>query len=334
MCGIIYAKNLLDSSPVNQVVKSLYINQKDRGSDGFGFVGLSSEEYGLYKALKEKELVKYINKHLFDEILFHHRFPTSTANALNAAHPFEIDYNKKTYYFIHNGIINNPEALKAEHDELGLKYSSFVGNTFNDSEALAYAFVLSLNGVKTKTTPTGSAALVCLQVDQKTKRAERLYFYTNGESPLKMYRDKSIFIISSETGNDITPNKLYFFQYSNRRVYEQKTTFDVPSFKFNYTGGGWSVDDFGAYRSTVPYSQSPNVSEQTDSFMRDDLLAEIDMYKQEIERLNQDYYQATLKGDKAAMRDIYEQITAIEDDLDYCESELGLSSSVAPGYFR
>ena len=87
MCGIIYAKNLAGKEPVNNLIKVLYQNQKDRGRDGFGFVGLDTAKITTYRATKEKGIMGFLNKNPYSEILFHHRNPTSTENTLKSTHP-------------------------------------------------------------------------------------------------------------------------------------------------------------------------------------------------------------------------------------------------------
>jgi glutamine phosphoribosylpyrophosphate amidotransferase len=119
MCGIIYAKNLIDNHPVSNLVKILYQNQKERGQQGFGFVGLNKEQISTYRATDEKGIIKYLNDYQHDEIIFHHRLPTSTSNTIKSTHPFIIDVENKRYYFMHNGIIQNADKLKEKHSKKG-----------------------------------------------------------------------------------------------------------------------------------------------------------------------------------------------------------------------
>ena len=198
MCRIIYAKNLKDNQPVNNLVKVLYQNQKDRGQQGFGFVGLSGKLIGTYRATDEKGILKYLNEHQYDEIMFHHRFPTSTQNTIKGTHPFVIGLDDKRYYFVHNGIIQNADELKERHSRRGIVYSSEEGTGFNDSEALAWEFCLWLKDKQEKVEALGSVAFVCLEVDKRTNRAQKLYFYRNDAVPLKIYKDETLLLLASE----------------------------------------------------------------------------------------------------------------------------------------
>jgi predicted glutamine amidotransferase len=219
MCGIIYAKNLIDNHPVNNLVKILYENQKERGQLGFGFVGLNAEQIGTYRATDEEDIMKYLNEHQYDEFLFHHRLPTSTRNTLKSTHPFVIEMDDKRYYFMHNGIIQNADQLKERHSKEGIAYSSEEGEDFNDSEALAWDFCLWLNNKQEKVIAEGSVAFVCLEINMKTSRAEKLYFYRNDEAQLKIYKDKTLLLLASE-GNyaPIKENWLCFWDYQKGQM--------------------------------------------------------------------------------------------------------------------
>jgi predicted glutamine amidotransferase len=223
MCGIIYAKNLINNHPVNNLVKILYQNQKDRGQQGFGFVGLNAENIDTYRATYEKGIIKDLNHYQYDEILFHHRLPTSTENTLKTTHPFVCDIDSKRYYFIHNGIIVNADKLKKKHSKKGIVYSSEKNANFNDSEALAWDFCLWLNQKQKEIEAKGSVAFICLETDKKTNQAEKLYFYRNDASPLQMYKDKTLFLIASEGSYaDIKKNWLYLWDYQKRQVRKNK----------------------------------------------------------------------------------------------------------------
>ena len=219
MCGIIYAKNLIGNHPVNNLVKILYQNQKDRGQQGFGFVGLSAKRIGIYRAISEKGIMKYLSECQYDEIIFHHRFPTSTQNTLKSTHPFVIEMGDKRYYFVHNGIVQNADEVKEKHSRGGITYSSEEGTDFNDSEALAWEFCLWLEDRQEKIEAEGSMAFICLEVDKRTSRAQKLYFYRNDAVPLKIYKDETLLLLASE-GNYplVKKNWLCFWDYQRGQL--------------------------------------------------------------------------------------------------------------------
>jgi len=218
MCGIIYAKNLKGKEPVNNLIKILYQNQKDRGKEGFGFVGMRAEKIDTYRATQEKGIMGFLNENPYNEILFHHRNPTSTKNTLKSAHPFLIQLDRKSYYFIHNGIVQNADELQKEHKERNIAYGSQEQGGFNDSEALAWDFCLWINERQERMIARGPVAFICLETDENN-RAVKLYFYRNELVPLRLYMDGKLLVISSEGGYPaLKEDTLYFWDYERRRV--------------------------------------------------------------------------------------------------------------------
>lgn len=222
MCGIITVKNLADSQPVNQTVKLLYFNQKKRGHEGYGFIGLNRHQLSTYRATEEKDFLGLLDKHAYDEVILHHRLPTSTLNTVRTTHPFVITAQGKRFSFAHNGIVFNDSELRSKHQQLGLKYASLNKSSgkFNDSEALAWEFVLWLQQKQPNIEAFASAAFVCLMTDAQTNRAERLYFYRNDSSPLTAYKDKGLLVLSSEGnwGSPVPANQLYYYDYAKRQL--------------------------------------------------------------------------------------------------------------------
>jgi len=218
MCGIIYAKNLTGSEPVNNLIKVLYQNQKARGQQGFGFVGLNLKSIDTYRAISEKEIIQRLNDNQYSEILFHHRNPTSTENTLKSTHPFIIHLNRKSYYFVHNGIVQNDTELQNEHSRRNIAYESCEEGLFNDSEALAWDFCLWLNNEQGKMKALGAVAFVCLETDVNNW-ASKLYFYRNEKAPLRVYMDRTLLVLSSE-GNYplVKENRLYCWDYQSNQV--------------------------------------------------------------------------------------------------------------------
>lgn len=221
MCGIIYSKNLQDEKAINALVKIIYQNQKSRGSKGFGFIGMNARRLDTYRSIDEKGILRYLNRYPYDEILLHHRLPTSTPNTLQTTHPFVLSHEGSRYYFIHNGVIVNSIELKNHHYKQGIRYTSMDNmGKFNDSEALAWEFVLSLQQNDEQLAARGSAAFICLETDSLTSLARKLYFFSDGNSPLKIYHDMQLLVISSEGrwGVDVEENQLFYFDYSSKKL--------------------------------------------------------------------------------------------------------------------
>jgi len=257
MCGIIAIKNTKNSQPVNQAIRIIYENQKSRGTDGFGFVGLSKKEIRVFRSTFEKGILDYLDENNFDEILFHHRNPTSTKNNLSSTHPFIVDIpiKHKKYYIVHNGIITNDDELYAKHKELGIKYKSESesGLLFNDSEALAWEFALWLNGLIDKFKAKGSIALIGLEIDRRSNKALKLYFYRNSIADLRILRTKDILILSSEgKWNKVKANRVYYYDYKSKLIKKYQKLVVENKFKWSY---GY-YDDYDTKYDKVnrPYS--------------------------------------------------------------------------------
>lgn len=267
MCGIITIKDKRGFA-VNGLAYSYYQNQKSRGQEGFGFVGMNSKEVTTYRATKEKDFFKELKKNDYSEIIMHHRFPTSTKNTTNSAHPFTIKRGGKSFYFIHNGVINNDEELKNNHKSYGIKkYESeevFCGyKRFNDSEALAYEVVLYLLGEKKDIIANGSVAFVCLQTNGKTNRAEKMYFYRNNGSPLKMVNTEGLFSLTSESKNKqakmIKENKLYYYDYKDKNIKLQEKLKIKNEWRYSGGYGGYNdiYDyDYDSYYDSYTFNNS------------------------------------------------------------------------------
>ena len=247
MCGIIGVKNLKDNVPVNNVVRTLYENQKLRGTDGFGFVGLNAKGVDTYRATHEKDILGYLDNKPYDEILFHHRLPTSTTNVLNSTHPFVINVKDKRYYFVHNGIVNNDDELKEKHEKLGIKYKSKseLGFLFNDSEALGWEFCLWLNDEIKEFEAKGSVALICLETDKTTNRATRLFFYRNKPAELRWFRGKNLLVISSEGNdyNEVKAHRVYYYDYGSKQIRKFKQLVIEQGFTFKGYNTGYFDKD-------------------------------------------------------------------------------------------
>src|ERR1035437_8233170 len=236
MCGIIHLKRF-DGKLASKAVNRRYQSQKHRGSEGFGFVELNNGIVGaVVRAEGEKEILAKLKASTADEIMFHHRFPTSTPNYIEATHPILVKHKdlKYDYYVMHNGIVSNDEEMKAKHNLKGFEYRTemiskmvtrgnkyITGSQWNDSEAMAIDFCLSLEN-DTEMESEGSIALVALQFQKKTRKAINLYYGHNTGNPVMIEDTKGLFSLSSETGIATPADPLFVYSYKTGEVTEQK----------------------------------------------------------------------------------------------------------------
>lgn len=220
MCGIVYVQRR-DGKPAHKQVLKRYNKQKYRGSEGFGFVTLdkSHEVKDFLRYQNEKEASAELKKMAYSHILFHHRYPTSTPNIPESAHPIKVQHAEllHDYYVVHNGVITNDEELRTKHIKQGYKYTtdlytSYVATSgksyhtetsFNDSEALAIELARAFEGLSDKVEARGAIAYIALQVDKSTHKATALYFGHNDGNPLTVTDTPHGITIASEGGKDI-----------------------------------------------------------------------------------------------------------------------------------
>lgn len=162
-----------------------------------------------------------------EEILFHHRFPTSTENVRNACHPFSTkDYFGKTQYvMVHNGWLTNQAELKLDHVQQGISYvSTQPDGRFNDSEALMYDLALTFEGRQAKPRAEGVASFI--MIERLNGEPIKLHFGRNSY-PLNMVFDKNTLSLSSEgEGEPINEDTHYTYTYATGELAQEPLIID------------------------------------------------------------------------------------------------------------
>lgn len=267
MCGIVYTERKDGGQVCNTLIKR-YKHQIHRGTDGFAFLAIA-ENYvtNLVRRRTDREIMKDLREETASRILFHHRFPTSTANIPSATHPIvvENDMLDHNYYVVHNGVLQNEDVLRKDHEKKGFVYNTIVKNamthrgvdgelyfgeekeTFNDSEALAIDLALYLDGKSTKLESAGSIAFICIQTD-KDDKVLNLYFGRNDGNPLVVEDRGDLFCIKSEgTGYSIDADTLYYYSFAD----VERTIMSTPLMIGTYVGrkkvtpSSWSRHGYG-----------------------------------------------------------------------------------------
>lgn len=273
MCGILYA-NSFNNLPVNDKIKEMYEAQKQRGREGFGI--FDGQEMNIVHATKEERIMKWLNKYSSNLIMFHHRFPTSTINVKQAAHPFTTKkyFGDNQYILIHNGHINNSYSLKSDHEKLGINYHSIVNEVtpsgynykkFNDSESLLWDFALTMEGKQEELKAYGGMAFICVKLHKN--KLEKLYFGRN-TNPIKMQiDDEGVILSSTGDGEDAKEQTLYEFDYKTKKLTDKP--FKIPSYTI-YTAKNHSyerynsgyVDGKGSLMESSTFDAATNAQKQ------------------------------------------------------------------------
>lgn len=234
MCGIIYAHK--PSGNVSKTVRKRYVAQAARGKQGYGFLPVSNNRLQKVQRAKwEKDSLAQLKETNVNEILYHHRHPTSTENLINTTHPFVIKHEdfEYDYYIVHNGVITSTHADRVRHEKMGINYSTLhekkevshfpnlgvseeelVNTKHNDSESLAWDVALFLEGKADDLPFVGAAALIGIQAT-KSGRKKGVFFGHNAGRPLieEIHKGKNgpLYILKSEgKGGSVVEDKLFF----------------------------------------------------------------------------------------------------------------------------
>jgi len=208
--------------------------QRSRGTTSFGFYVSDSNK--LCHNVKEGRIKTLLKREKGSDILFHHRFSTSTPDVRNACHPFSTkQYFESEYIGVHNGVVTNPTELRIQHQERGIQYVSVQpDDRFNDSEALIYDLARYMEGEVDSLTARGTIAFVMIKRN-KAGKPVTLFFGRNYGNPLKMKKtDNSLTISSTGEGEQVEPNQLYSFDYDTKKIRKRPLT--IPS---GYYGGSY-----------------------------------------------------------------------------------------------
>lgn len=238
ICGIVYSKNFHGRDSTVTVLKR-FEAQRTRGTTSFGFYLPKTNK--LCHNVKEGRIKSLLRRSKGEnsEILFHHRFSTSTPDVRNACHPFSTkDTFENEYIGVHNGVISNSKELQGAHKPLGIEYVSVQPDgRFNDSEALIYDIARYLEGDVTKLTAAGTIAFVIIKRN-KSGKPVTLFFGRNYGNPLKMKITKNSLTLSSQgEGEDVEANQLYSYDYDTQKILKRPLT--IPSSNYGYSGRGY-----------------------------------------------------------------------------------------------
>lgn len=229
MCGLALAAH--KSKRCGTRAYELFNKQRARGTQGFGYIGITNGVITSIERSKTEEGIKpQLLKEKADLVLLHHRLPTSTDNTLGTTHPIfvqndELEYD---YYVMHNGGVSNDNELKAKHEKLGYEYTTefrevthavhldgrteLLGTTkseFNDSECLAIEAARFLEGKQNKMENKGGAAFFVVQVIKGTEKVEAVYYAQNYGRQLGIQHKKGWTLIASQHGKEVPHLKLF-----------------------------------------------------------------------------------------------------------------------------
>jgi len=330
MCGLIYVQRK-DGRAAAHMVAKRYHRQRARGSDGFGYLAINGTVKARRATIESKALEK-LEQETDSEILFHHRLPTSTVNVVDATHPILVGNPalQYTYYVAHNGVISNADELKVEHEKRGLTYRTTVEHItrtrnyetvqtqFNDSEALAIDFALTLEGKQEAMQANGSIAFLALRLERKTKRPLMLYYGRNGGSPLTIENQKDFTAIVSEGGAPLSADTLYSYSYETGQTEAR----EMKIGRYSQPLGLWY--DYVAYNGYGGYNGD---DADMDGITAAEIEAELwELYRQK-EELETMRKIAVQSGDRGEERGIMWSIEDVSEAIETLENRLTRSKT-------
>lgn len=332
MCGIIHCKKLDFSKRARKSINKRYYAQKTRGTEGYGFIELTKGYVTKEcRAQDEKGIMKLLDKSEADEILFHHRTPTSTPNFIESTHPIKVEHPsllEHGYYIVHNGVITNDTEIKKKHNEMGFEYNTELmkqyitkGNTynqeimFNDSESLAIDFALSIEK-KIPMEVRGSIAVIALQYNKHTLKATALYYGRNAGNPLCLENTEEMFSLSSITGKTIEPDHLYRYDYEKNEITDEEKDIGL------YWGrNNWKGSETDSWNSKKSWNDRTSKVEDVKADLTPTIYLPDDIGKYEAE---EDDYILTLEAERDYVKQALDKALQGEDIDRAIEHEISL----------
>jgi len=254
MCGIIatfhYGNN---KTTVNEFALEMLENQISRGEEGFGAIFIDNKgKFITKRATEQMKLLVDMNLTPSQNIILHHRMPSSSANKISQTHPIVVENGslKYGYLVIHNGIIYNATELKEQHEKEGFIYTTDdqPDKRFNDSESLAIAVAKFIEKQTDKVEAKGSCAFIALQYDKKTQTAIQVFYGRNNRNPLKLAKSRDYLYLSSEgKGEEVKADTLYSFNLQDYNIKKRAMNFKedyITTVATNKIGIQKNIEDY------------------------------------------------------------------------------------------
>ena len=330
MCGIVYVHRK-DKQPAARSVWKRYNRQKQRGSEGFGYVAMEKNKIvAIERACTEKEIYEKLKKETATCILFHHRLPTSVPNIVEGTHPIVIEHGelKHTYYVMHNGVIRNDDELKPIHEKAGYKYKTSaekvwrtattnysMGEYWNDSEALAFELAMYIEGKSETVATEGAVAIILIQAQNKNVKG--IYYGRNIGNPLTITSNETVLAICSQGERADVPSgdmwKLNDYEPVRLELsVPNEYTYATPHYAIPYT-------PHMGYTKQIGF-QDMKLHDYADD--ENELYIEIDSLREMIENGKAEMDGALTRGEYEWYRELYDENEEWKLQLQNMEAEL------------
>lgn len=261
MCGIV---GTFGGNPIADTLKA-YHAQKSRGTEGYGYLALKHGKIvDFQRTITEREIKQHLHETEAmnpDCILFHHRFPTSTANVPESAHPLPISKKGWThkYYMLHNGVVSGEDdddiekagyimrsrVSEVKYYRAGKKtYEMTVDSEVNDSEYLGFYVAQLLEGDRKDIPMSGAIACIVLREHKQTKECT-VFAMRNFMNPLQVHRVKekgahTLRLSSEGEGASLEAGIIHALDWKTLTFSEYQKVEIGKSFGYSSSGGLYS----------------------------------------------------------------------------------------------
>lgn len=263
MCGIIASLSKVPTKDHVEKIKKQYEEQRNRGTQGYGFVGVDAENKVIHaRFVSEGEVLAELDRlPAMKSIIFHHRIPTCNMNVVPANHPLFIASKKNLYhkYFIvHNGHIGNSDALREIHEKEGFTYKSTIEWYYKgdkdkvyaehtDTESLGIEMAKYIEQKSSHVKCKGGAAIFMLEIDRENNPIN--FYAFRQTNPIKWFRNQNgIFLASEAKGVELDEKKLFRINLETLKVSQREA--ELTSYSYigqDYADKEYSIMPDGGF---------------------------------------------------------------------------------------
>lgn len=218
MCGIIGVAVKKKSDDLIKNLYDIFLNQSTRGTKGAG-ISINNSDLFRFRSVSPYRLFNVYNHKVWnriksgDMVLVHHRYPTSSPNAVGFNHP--IANEKEDIHIIHNGVLYNYHELYNELKKKH-KFETENGKEYTDSEVIIHTLE---DGIEKKQ----SLKDALLYVYKKVSGSFAVAINIKGDKNIYLIRHSNPIVISKDKeGNHYFSSELDKNNKNLKFVYELK----------------------------------------------------------------------------------------------------------------
>ena len=283
MCGIV---GYLGEKEKKEILLDGLQELEYRGYDSAGIAIIENKQLRNFKAVGRlqnlREKTKNYQSEGFGVSIGHTRWATHGKPTELNAHPHRGEYS----FVVHNGIIENYQALKTELQQEGVQFLSQT-----DTETIVHLFEKNYNSIKnpwiafTKTIAKLDGAYATLLISESNPNS--IFFAKHGSPMLIGFKDNDVFFASSDTPIIGKATEVYYLEDGEYGYAEdgKVTLFDENGEKI-FTKQALATDKAMAQKDGYRFFMEKEIYEQS-QVMNDTMMGRVLDNKIEFEELNE-----------------------------------------------